>query len=138
MALVKFFKDLESNPDKAKYKIQLNHKVISLTFGDQIQQKAIKSRFGNIDNGTHTMFNMFHIDGKVNEDLKSFPEDKPQDYFYFIKMVPHIFVDMIEQREWRSYAYSLGHNKKESPTPTFASVTIILDYAPIKMILTKQ
>ena len=81
---------------------------------------------------------MFAKDGKVKEELKTQPEKGPQEYFYFLKLVPHVFVDMIKQREWRSYSYSLAHNKKESETPTFAAVAIILDYAPIKMILTKQ
>jgi len=53
--------------------------------------------------------------------------------------VPHVFVDMIDKKEWRSYSYSLAHNKKESNGGPFtASVNIILDYAPVKMILTKQ
>ena len=77
-------------------------------------------------------------DGKVNEQLKTQPEDSVQSYFYFAKLIPHTFVDMIKRREWRSYSYSLAHNKKASDTPTFAGLVIILDYAPVKMILTKQ
>ena len=116
----------------------MNHKVHSLTFGDQRQQMTIKKKFGMIDNGEHTIFNMFHEEGAVMHHLKSGTEEEPNEYFYFVKMVPHIFVDMLEMREFRSYAYSLGHNKKVSDTPTFSSVTFILDYAPIKMILTRQ
>lgn len=32
----------------------------------------------------------------------------------------------------------MAHNKKEAHMPLFAGVNIILDYAPVKMILTKQ
>ena len=98
----------------------------------------ITSMFGSIDKGSHTMFNMFMQNGKVNEQLKTFPEDKPQSYYYFAKLIPHTFVDMIQKREWRSYSYSLAHNKKSNETPTFSGMVIILDYAPVKMILTKQ
>lgn len=84
------------------------------------------------------MFNMFVRNGKVNDNLKTQTEDRPQDYFYFMKIVPHTFVDLIEQHERSSYSYSLGHNKKDSDNQMFLSLTFILDYAPVKMILTKQ
>lgn len=76
----------------------MNHLVDSVTFGHQSQHADIRKFFGDIDNGTHTIFNMFKKDGKVNEDLKNEPEDKSQDYFYFLKLVPHVFVDHIEQQ----------------------------------------
>jgi len=40
---------------------------------------------------------MFKKDGKVNENLKNDPEDQAQDYYYFLKLVPHVFVDHIEE-----------------------------------------
>ena len=58
------------------YKLQMNHVVDSLTFGHQSQHADIRKFFGEIDNGTHTIFNMFKKDGKVNEDLKNEPEEK--------------------------------------------------------------
>ena len=85
------------------------------------------------------MFNMFAEDlDKVNHDHKINPEDIPQDYYYFMKLVPHVFVDIIEQEEQSSYSYSLKHNKKDSPDKNFLTVEIILDYAPIKMIISKE
>jgi len=42
------------------------------------------------------MFNMFKRDGKVVEELKLFSENNVQDYFYFIKVVPHAFMDYID------------------------------------------
>ena len=54
---------------------------------------------------------------KVNHDLKIDPEEKAQDYFYFLKLVPHEFVDMINRIEMTSYSYSLAHNNKESDYP---------------------
>ena len=81
---------------------------------------------------------MFHVEGKVNENLKFNPEKAAQDYFYFLKLVPHVFVDHIELEEKTSYSYSLKHNKKESEEPSLVSVSLILDYAPVKMIMSKQ
>jgi hypothetical protein len=66
------------------------------------------------------MFNMFKRDGKVVEELKLFSENNVQDYFYFIKVVPHAFMDYIDQEEDYSYSYSLNHNKKHSDNPEFA------------------
>ena len=82
------------------------------------------------------MFNMFET--KVNHDLKFEAEKDPQLYYYFVKLVPHVFVDMFKYKEWRSYSYSLAHNKKEAESPQMLGLTIILDYAPVKMILTRQ
>ena len=81
---------------------------------------------------------MFHKDGKVNENLKNEVEDKSQSYYYFMKLVPHVFVDKLEHgsRQMNSYSYSLNHNKKESDGSP--SMTIILDYAPVNMILIKD
>ena len=46
------------------------------------------------------MFNMFAEElDKVNHDHKLNPEDIPMDYYYFMKLVPHVFVDTIEQEE---------------------------------------
>jgi len=41
------------------------------------------------------MFNMFEKGGKVNDALKMSAEKEPQEYYYFLKLVPHVFVDML-------------------------------------------
>jgi hypothetical protein len=42
-----------------------------------------------------------------------YKDDKDlKDYFYFMKLVPHIFVDRIHSEEYGSYSYSLNHNSK--------------------------
>ena len=58
---------------------------------------------------------MFMKDGKVKDDLKTKAEDNPQYYFYFLKFIPHTFVDLINQTERSSYSYSWAHNQKEAP-----------------------
>ena len=84
------------------------------------------------------MFNMFMNNDKVNENLKTKVEDFSQDYFYFLKLVPHEFIDYIDRTTRNTYSYSLNHNKKNTDNILFPSLTFILDYAPVKMILTKQ
>jgi len=84
------------------------------------------------------MFNMFMKDGKVKEELKTQPEENSQNYYYFLKMIPHTFVDLIDQNERTSYSYSLAHNKKDSDHPLAQYVNIILDYAPVRMIISKE
>lgn len=90
----------------------MNHKINKITFGNEKYYNTIKKTFGLMDEGQHCIFNMFDGD-RVNEDLKADPEDVSQDYFYFLKLVPHVFVDHIEQVERSSYSYSLNHNKKD-------------------------
>lgn len=60
-----------------KYKLRINHNVNSWTYGDTRQQKIIHTLFGSIDDGIHTMFNMFNSSQKVVEELKTLPEDEP-------------------------------------------------------------
>jgi hypothetical protein len=39
---------------------------------------------------------MFRKNGKVVEGIRSTAEDQVQDYFYFLKLVPHEFMDFIK------------------------------------------
>ncbi len=47
------------------------------------------------------------VDDSIYED-----SDQKYDYFYFFKLVPHVFIDEIHQEDYRSYSYSLNHNSK--------------------------
>lgn len=35
-----------------------------------------------------------------------------KDYYYFLKLVPHVFIDKIKNDKFSSYSYSLNHNSK--------------------------
>lgn len=53
----------------------MNHKIKHISYGSKKQQnQLLKSDFAKVDGGSHTMFNMFQKNGKVNEDLKTVPE----------------------------------------------------------------
>ena len=105
----------------------------SLTFGNIQNQYEIKQIFGGVDNGEHTVFNQFFGSDKVNHDLKSEPEKTEQLYFYFFKLIPHVFVDQYMDKDWKSYVYSLAHNKKETDSRMQQGISIMIDYTPVPL-----
>jgi len=72
----------------------------------------------------------------VDDDVYANDQDR-KDYFYFLKLVPHIFVDEINQAEFRSYSYSLNHNAKGSQNG-LGMISMIYDFTPVNMKITKQ
>lgn len=73
----------------------------------------------------------------VDDELYAYDNDV-KDYFYFFKLVPHVFVDQIHQEYFTSYSYSLNHNSKASQVAAHPSITMIYDFAPVNMRITKQ
>lgn len=57
----------------------------------------------------------------VDDSLYANDEDT-KDYFYFFKLVPHIFLDNIHLEQYTSYSYSLNHNSKVRHTLLFNKV----------------
>lgn len=84
----------------------------------------------------------------VDDELYANEDGMQKDYFYFLKLVPHIFVDEIHLEEYRSYSYSLNHNSKVIMNPQlpikasqmagFPVINMIYDFAPVNMKITKQ
>jgi len=64
-------------------------------------------------------------------------DENKLDYFYFLKLVPHVFVDQIYGEEFRSYSYSLNHNAKPSQNG-LGLISMIFDFTPVNMKITKQ
>ena len=54
-----------------------------------------------------------------------------------MKLVPHIFVDEINEAEFRSYSYSLNHNSKVSQNG-LGMISMIYDFTPVNMKITKK
>jgi hypothetical protein len=69
-------------------KLRLTHTIKSLTFGEVSQHVHIILRFGHNE---HTNFDMMNL---VDDNVYANDKSK-MDYFYFMKLVPHIFVDEI-------------------------------------------
>ena len=110
--------------------LKLTHIMKSLTFGDVAQHLHILFRFGASE---HTQFDMVNM---VDDEVYASDQDK-MDYFYFLKLVPHIFVDEINSALFRSYSYSLNHNAKASQNG-LGMISMIYDFTPVNMKITKQ
>lgn len=52
--------------------------------------------------------------------------------------MPNEFDDKIEKERYNSYSYSLNHNHIKSYTENEPMLSIIVDFAPIKMIITRK
>lgn len=110
--------------------LRLTHTLKSLTFGDVAQHLHIIFRFGATE---HTKFDMVNL---MEDDLYS-RDREHKDYFYFMKLVPHIFIDEISDAEFRSYSYSLNHNSKQSMNDV-GLISMIYDFTPVNMKITKH
>ena len=55
-----------------------------------------------------------------------------------MKLVPHEFIDYVDKNRDYTYSYSLNTNKKGTTNNNEPSLSIILDYAPVKMILVRK
>jgi hypothetical protein len=85
----------------------MNHVLRSLMYGDIKQHNYIRKTFEASD---HTNFDMMLlVEDTIYEKM-----DSKQDFFYFMKLVPHIFIDEIKEADYYSYSYSLNHNSKVS------------------------
>ena len=72
------------------------------------------------------------------DDSIYFADNEKRDYFYFLKLVPHIFLDEIHTEEYRSYSYSLNHNSKVAMNGDGSGlISMIYDFAPVNMKITK-
>jgi hypothetical protein len=107
--------------------------INTLTFGDSSQHGPIKKRFGF--DSDHTQFDMMEL---VDDKLYDDNGEGTKDFFYFVKLVRHIFVDEIHSEVYRSYSYSLNHNSKASQNSVLPVISMIYDFAPINMKITKQ
>ena len=98
----------QTHPELAR-KLSLSHVLNGLTFGETGQHSLIRKRFGHNE---HTSFDMMEL---VDDELYA-RDAEVKDYFYFFKLVPHVFVDQIHSEEFKSYSYSLNHNAKVKST----------------------
>lgn len=69
--VVKFLRDNPTYQDR----VQINHRINKMTFGSETNHEEILKVFGEVDNGQHTMFNMFHPDSKVKWTHKMVPDE---------------------------------------------------------------
>ena len=94
----------------------MDHYLEAYTFGDAHQTKQIQQRFADFPE--HTKLDMVsdQADRKRMDILNDWDKESHMDYFKFVSIVPHSFVDTsISGREvdYKSYSYALSENKKD-------------------------
>jgi len=75
---------------------------------------------------------------KTFSDARYKVQEIPQDFYYYLKVVPHEFMDFISQEREASYSYSLSANIKRADASHSPQAIIIIDYAPLKVIITRK
>jgi hypothetical protein len=75
---------------------------------------------------------------QIVEDTIYEESDMIEDYLYFIKLVPHVFIDKLANEDYKGYSYSLNHNSKSADSTATPVVVLILDFAPINMVITLE
>ena len=75
---------------------------------------------------------------KTFSDARYEVQEIPQDFYYYLKVVPHEFMDFISQERESSYSYSLSANIKRADAPRSPQATLIIDYAPLKVVITRR
>lgn len=112
-------------------KISLNHKMNSITFGDSGLKEKILERFGFNENTA------FDRGAKLPNYEK---EIIRQNYDYFIKIIPHLFVDNIRGEQYLGYQYSLTSKTREYDVDSneMPIIKINYDLSPVTMKITLQ
>jgi len=113
-------------------KLQLNHKLNSLTFGDVANNQNLLRKFDfSIEDNKINSFNQ-------NSNLPSFlDEKKRKNYMYFIKLIPHRFRDTFYAKEDIGYQYSMTSRSADLDEEEIRMPVVIIqyDFSPISMVL---
>lgn len=110
-------------------KIAMNHRFTKLNFGDADLTDDVFGRFGFDE---HNAFNSVDNMPNFGNVLAS------KSYDYYIKLIPHLFVDNIRGRTYHAYQYSLTARSKDynPATDGMPIVMVHYDMSPLTMRLT--
>lgn len=113
-------------------KINLSHKIYSLSFGDKKINSEILEKFGLNDYTQHFMGSEISMPDYIHNDGIKY------NYDYYIKLIPHVFVDEVMGKEYFTYQYSLSHKKNivEEVEIEMPIVKIDYDISPITLKIT--
>lgn len=120
------YKHLKYQKKELFDKINFTHNFFFLFFGTVDLNQDILERFGFNEN---TAFNRVNI-------LPDYTNDKEKkNYDYFIKLIPHIFVDNIKGEKYQAYQYSITSKSSDfdSHSEGMPIVTLHYDFSPITM-----
>lgn len=113
-------------------KISLSHKVDHIYFGDREPNTKILERFGF--NEMQSAFNQ--IAGLPNYQI----DNVKKNYDYFIKLIPHVFVDEVRGETYSGFQYSMTTRERQYNSHSNEMPIIIFHYdlSPITMKVTLQ
>jgi len=110
-------------------KISLNHRLISLNFGNTDLNERILSRFG------------LESSAFKPETYPNYQNEKQRkNYDYFIKLIPHLFIDHTRGETYTGYQYSMTSRAREyEPDGNEMPIVYVhYDLSPITMKYTLQ
>ena len=97
-------------------KVNMDHYLEQFTFGDAAQTQQIQAHFAEFPE--HTKLDMVsdQAERKRLDILNDWDTVSHMDYFKYVSIVPHSFVDTSvsgKEVDYRSYSYALSENKKD-------------------------
>jgi hypothetical protein len=75
------------------------------------------------------------------DQIKIKPQEKIYNYYKFLKLVPHVFVDATKsghERDYSTWSYSLTQNKKENEEIRAQRIEITFEFSPLTMQITRS
>lgn len=134
-------KKLQQEAPDTYNKFSLEHFFYSFTFGDPSLQQEIVEHFAEYPE--HTKLDMVSdlAEDAKNAILSQDGDPVHYNYYKYISVVPHIFVDTStdDQVDFRSYSYAFTTNKKPAELqPELNMVMMIFEFSPVSMSITKS
>ena len=82
-------------------------------------------------------------EGKWRSIQENWEQVSHQNYFKFVSVVPHVFVDSSvtgSEVDYRSYSYAFSENKKDADAKdqSLTMVWFIFEFSPVSMMITKS
>jgi hypothetical protein len=112
-------------------KISLNHKISNFFFGDRELNSKILDRFG---------YNEMESSFYRMAQLPKYEDINKKNFDYYIKIIPHLFVDEIRGETFLGYQYSMTTRERDFNTQGNEMPIVFLNYdlSPITMKVTLQ
>lgn len=116
-------------------KLSMTHRLNVLTFGDAAYNQKLLTRFGF---GSEAEASKGSNSFNQNANLPNFErENKPKNFDYFVKLIPHYFEDLVRGTRDTGYQFSMTSRSREfdKDSDQMPIVVIHYDFSPIAMVL---
>jgi hypothetical protein len=110
--------------------LNLNHKFLTLNFGDETITEEILHKF-NLNKNNKAFINDEY---PIFENDNDFDKEAIYNYDYYLKLIQHIFIDEIKGEKYIGYQYSISSKKKVKESEDEMPIIMInYDLSPIIM-----